>query len=177
VKKYFLIFSFLFYSSNTYALSDRLNPFCIYNEKVPEFGQKSKIIGEVQYILFDKYGYFLKKNNVYDESTKNAIKKFQHDFGINETGVLDEETWKRMRLEVGCNLFNSVFLQNIGKNILYGTKSSFRSREPVASSSNSNVIYVQSNQNFTDSNGKIQNPEFLRLDIIKNLLKITSQEN
>lgn len=49
-------------------------------------------VGLVQQML-KKLGYIIGNNYLYDETTKNAVKKFQSEHGITPNGVVDNETY------------------------------------------------------------------------------------
>ena len=58
-----------------------------------EYGDKNTYVTIIQSILAEIYSDFSNTSGVYDHITEKYIKKFQKENGLNDTGIVDYQTW------------------------------------------------------------------------------------
>ena len=91
---------------------------------------KSDYVKEIQRYISDLYN-FVPQTGVYDDKTKTLVKEFQRENNLDETGIVDYQT------------FNSLFLNHIRKNRLKKSDNTSFSpiKFPINFGESSNEIY------------------------------------
>lgn len=78
-------------------------------------GDKGEYVKVLQRMLFDCGYTFSKENGIFDEFTRLAVLQFQKDWGLNEDGIVNADTWNFLETSPEHSDTYTVTIPNISK--------------------------------------------------------------